>query len=109
MDENKITELLLKLHEDMAYVKAKLSNLDELKIATRVDALEANVKEHNKRIESSEHRHDVMEEFMRKNMQEAQKKQEDALKETKKQQTGILISMGIAIFTAILNIIIGLF
>lgn len=98
MNEDKIQDILLQLLSDMAYVKAKLDNLDEQKLNARIDALEAQNREHNKSIKSLEHRNDVMEQFTRNN-----------LTESKKTMMGIYSSIGIAIFSAILTIIINLF
>lgn len=96
MGEDKIQELLLQLVQDMSFVKAKLSNIEEQKLASRIDNLEAQNREHDRIIKSLEHRNNTMEEFVRTNMQES-----------KKQQTGVFISMGMAVFSAIVSIIFG--
>lgn len=98
MGEDKIQELLLQLVQDMSFVKAKLSNIEEQKLSARIDNLEAQNREHDKTIKSLEKRNDRMEEFVRGNMQES-----------KRQQTSVFISMGIAVFSAILTMIINLF
>ena len=72
MGEDKIQELLLQLVQDMSFLKAKLSNIEE--------------------------RNDSMEEFVRTNMQDS-----------KKQQISVFVSMGLAVFSAILSMIINLF
>ena len=92
MDNNKIQEILLKLLEDMAYVKAKLDNLDEQKLSSRIDALEAQNREHDKAIKSLEHRNDAMEQFTRSN-----------LSESKKQMVGVYISMGLALLSGFIS------
>lgn len=97
MDDNKIQELLLQLISDMSFVKAKLSNIDEQKLNSRIDALEAQNKEHDRVIKSLENRSSTMEQFVRNNMQDS-----------KKQQTSVFISIGMAIFSAILSLIFGL-
>ena len=97
MGEDKIQELLLQLVQDMSFVKAKLSNIEEQKLSARIDNLEAQNREHDRTIKSLEKRNDTMEQFVRGNMQES-----------KKQQTGIFISVGLAIFSAILSMIINL-
>ena len=97
MGEAKIQELLLKLVQDMSFVKAKLSSIEEQKLSARIDSLEAQNREHDRIIKSLEKRNDTMEEFVRGNMQES-----------KKQQTGIFISLGLAIFSAILTMLINL-
>ena len=97
MGEDKTQELLLQLVQDMAFVKAKLSNIEEQKLASRIDSLEAQNREHDRTIKSLERRNDTMEEFVR-----------GSLQETKKQQTGVFISMGMAVFSAIISVLFGL-
>lgn len=102
MDDGKTQELLLQLLQDIAVIKAKLDAIEEIKldakaINSRVDALEAQNREHDKTIKSLENRANTMEQFTRNNMAEA-----------KKQQTGVFISMGMAIFSASISILIGL-
>jgi len=97
MGDEKIQELLLQLVQDMSFVKAKLSNIEEQKLSSRIDQLEAQNREHDKTIKSLERRNDTMEQFVRNNMQDS-----------KKQQTGIFISMGLAVFSAIVSVIISM-
>ena len=97
MGDDKIQELLLQLVQDMSFVKAKLSNIEEQKLSARIDSLEAQNREHDRTIKSLEKRNDTMEQFVRGNMQDS-----------KKQQTGVFISMGMAVFSAILSLIINL-
>ena len=97
MDEDKIQELLLQLVQDMSFLKAKLSNIEEQKLSSRIDNLEAQNREHDRTIKSLEKRNDTMEQFVRGNMQES-----------KKQQTGVFISMGLAVFSAIISMFINL-
>ena len=96
MGEDKIQELLLQLVQDMSFVKAKLSNIEEQKLAARIDQLEAQNREHDKTIKSLENRSNTMEQFVRNNMQDS-----------KKQQTSVFISMGLAVFSAIVSLIFG--
>lgn len=96
MGEDKIQELLLQLVQDMSFVKAKLSNIEEQKLAARIDSLEAQNREHDRTIKSLEKRNDTMEEFVRGSMQES-----------KKQQTGVFISMGMAVFSAIVSVVLS--
>lgn len=101
MDDGKTQELLLQLLQDIAVIKAKLDAIEEIKldakaINSRVDALEAQNREHDKTIKSLENRASTMEQFTRNNMAEA-----------KKQQTGVFISMGMAIFSATISLLIG--
>ena len=97
MGDEKIQELLLQLVQDMSFVKAKLSNIEEQRLSARIDQLEAQNREHDRIIKSLEKRNDTMEQFVRGNMQES-----------KKQQTGVFISMGLAVFSAIISMFINL-
>ena len=98
MGDDKVQELLLQLVQDMSYIKAKLNNIEEQKLSVRIDQLEAQNREHDKTIKSLEKRNDIIEDSLRKDLQDA-----------KKQQTNIFISMGMAVFTARLSLIINLF
>ena len=98
MGDDKVQELLLQLVQDMSYIKAKLNNIEEQKLSIRIDQLEAQNREHDKTIKSLEKRNDIIEDSLRKDLQD-----------TKKQQTNIFISMGMAVFTAILSLIMNLF
>ena len=97
MGDDKIQELLLQLVQDMSFVKAKLSSIEEQKLSARIDSLEAQNREHERTIKSLEKRSDTIEQFVRGNMQES-----------KKQQTSIFLSIGLAIFSAIVSIVINL-
>lgn len=101
MDEGKTQELLLQLLQDIAVIKAKLDSIEEIKLDaksmnTRIDHLEAQNREHDKTIKSLENRANTMEQFTRNNLQDA-----------KKQQTGVFISMGLALFSAAVSLIVG--
>ena len=98
MGDDKIQELLLQLVQDMSFVKAKLSNIEEQKLSARIDNLEAQNREHERTIRSLEKRNDTMEEFVRTNMQDS-----------RKQQISVFISLGLAVFSAILSLLINLF
>lgn len=97
MGDDKIQELLLQLVQDMSFVKAKLSNIEEQKLASRIDHLEAQNREHDKTIKSLENRNSTMEQFVRSSMQDS-----------KKQQTGVFVSMGLAVFSALLSMMINI-
>ena len=98
MGDDKIQELLLQLVQDMSFLKAKLSNIEEQKLSSRIDNLEAQNREHERAIRSLEKRNNSMEEFVRTNMQDS-----------RKQQISVFISLGLAVFSAILSLIINLF
>lgn len=97
MGDDKTQELLLQLVQDMSYVRAKLSNIEEQKLSSRIDKLEAQNREHDRIIKMLEKRNDNMEEFVR-----------GSIHEGKKQQTGVFISLGLAVFSAILTMLINL-
>ena len=97
MGEDKIQELLLQLVQDMSFLKAKLSNIEEQKLSSRIDNLEAQNREHERTIRSLEKRNDSMEEFIRNSMNDS-----------RKQQISVFISIGLAVFSAILSFIINL-
>lgn len=101
MEDSKTQDLLIQLMQDIAVIKAKLDVIEEIKIDaktlnTRVDHLEAQNREHDKTLRSLEHRANEMEQFTRNNMNDA-----------KKQQTSVFISMGLAVFSAIVSVIIN--
>ena len=98
MGEDKIQELLLQLVQDMSFLKAKLSNIEEQKLSSRIDNLEAQNREHERTIRSLEKRNDSMEEFIRNNMNDS-----------RKQQISVFISLRLAVFSAVLSLIINLF
>ena len=102
MDEKETQQLLLRLLEDMAVVKAKLDIIEEIKtdtkgLNTRIEKIEMTNERHEKTIQSLEKRNSIMEEFTRNNMNDS-----------RKQQTGVFISMGLAVFSAILTLIINI-
>ena len=102
MEDSKTQDLLIQLMQDIAVIKAKLDVIEEIKIDaktlnTRVDHLEAQNREHDKTLRSLEHRANEMEQFTRNGMNDA-----------KKQQTSVFISMGLAVFSAIVSVLIGL-
>lgn len=97
MGDERIQELLLQLVQDMSFLKAKLIAIEDQKLSSRIDNLEAQNREHDRIIKAMERRHDTMEEFTRNNLQDA-----------KKQQTGVFISMGMAVFSAILSMLINI-
>ena len=97
MGEDKIQELLLQLVQDMSFVKAKLSNIEEQKLSARIDNLEAQNREHDRIIRSLEKRNNKLEEFVR-----------DSMQDIRKQQISVIISIWLAIFSAVLSMIINL-
>ena len=97
MGDDKVQELLLKLLEDMSYVKAKLDSIDAQKLSSRVDLLEAQSREQDRAIKQLENRNSTLEEFIRTN-----------LNDDNKANKALWTSIGLAIFSVILNIFINL-
>ena len=97
MGNDRIEELLLQLIQDMAEVKSKLNNIDEQKLSSRVDLLEAQTREQERVIKTLEKREATLEEFIRDNMNEANKSNK-----------AVWTSIGIAFLTAALSFFINL-
>lgn len=97
MGDEKATELLLQILQDMSFVKAKLESIDEQKIASRLDELEASAKENSRVIEKLEKETDKTEDFIR-----------NSLVNARHQQATIFVSLGVALFSAVLSFIFGL-
>ena len=97
MGDDKVQELLLKLLEDMSYVKAKLDSIDAQKLSSRVDLLEAQSREQDRVIKQLENRNSTLEEFIRTN-----------LNDDNKANKALWVSIGLAIFSVILNIFVNL-
>ena len=97
MDDNRVEELLLQLIQDMAEVKAKLNNIDGQKLSNRVDLLEAQTREQERVIKTLENRELTLEEFIRNNMNEANKSNK-----------AVWVSAGLAFLTAALSSLINL-
>ena len=97
MGNDRIEELLLQLIQDMAEVKSKLNNIDEQKLSSRVDLLEAQTREQERVIKTLENRELTLEEFIRNNMNEANKSNK-----------AVWTSIGIAFLTATLSFLINL-
>ena len=101
MNEDKTQELLLKLIEDMAVVKAKLDVVEEIKIDakeanSKIEKLEMQNERQEKQLTSLENRANTLEQFVRNNMNES-----------KKTQTSVFISIGMALFSTIFSAIMG--
>ena len=97
MGNDRTEELLLQLIQDMAEVKSKLSNIDEQKLANRIDLLEAQAREQDRVIKTLEKRELTLEDFIRNNMNEANKSNK-----------AVWTSIGIAFLTAVLSFFINL-
>ena len=97
MGDNRVEELLLQLIQDMAEVKSKLNNIDGQRLSSRVDLLEAQTREQERVIKTLEKRELTLEEFIRNNMNEANKSNK-----------AVWASIGIAFLTAALSFLINL-
>ena len=97
MGNDRTEELLLQLIQDMAEVKAKLNNIDEQKLSSRVDLLEAQTREQERVIKTLEKRELTLEEFIRNSMNEANKSNKT-----------VWVSIGLAFLTAALSFLINL-
>ena len=97
MGNDRTEELLLQLIQDMAEVKAKLNNMEEQKLSSRVDLLEAKAREQERVIRTLENRESTLEEFIRNNMNEANKSNK-----------AVWVSVGLAFLTAALSFFINL-
>ena len=97
MGSDSTEELLLHLIQDMAEVKAKFNNMEEQKLSSRVDLLEAQTREQERVIRTLENRQVTLEEFIRNNMNEANKSNK-----------AVWTSIGIAFLTAALSFLVNL-
>ena len=97
MGSDRIEELLLQLIQDMAEVKAKFNNMEEQKLSSRIDLLEAQTREQERVIKTLENREATLEDFIRNNMNEANKSNK-----------AVWSSIGIAFLTAALSFFINL-
>ena len=102
IDETKLYDMLMTIMQKLAVLEAKIDSIEEIKIdaktmSNRVDKLEAHCERHDKQISQLENRASTLEQFVRNNLTDA-----------KKQQTGVFISIGMAIFSAILSFIFNM-
>ena len=97
MGSDRTEELLLQLIQDMAEVKAKLNNIEEQRLSSRIDLLEAQTREQERVIKTLEKRELTLEEFIRNNINEANKSNK-----------AVWASIGIAFLTAALSFLINL-
>ena len=103
MDNDRIESLLIRLLEDVSQIKCKLDSIDRIEnntkeLANKVDIIESNQSTHHKQITSLEKRQSTLEEFIRTEMSDSNK-----------QHKATTVSVGIAILTAALSLIITLF
>ena len=99
MNEDKMYEMLMSIMQDLAVVKSKLDTLEEIKLDAKtsnakIERLENITERQEKQISALEHRSNTLEQFVRNNMVEA-----------KKEKNSIMLSVGIAVFSAILSLL----
>lgn len=97
MGDDKVQELLLKLIEDMSYVKAKLDNIDSQKLNNRIDALEAKAREQDRVVKQLETKSNATDQYIR-----------DRLTDSNKSNKALWTSIGLAIFSVLLNVLVNL-
>ena len=101
MDNDRIETLLLKLLEDMAVVKSRLDSIEEIKLDTkeltsRVDKIDSEQRTHHKQLQSLEKRQNTLENFIRNEIVDSQK-----------QSKTVTVSVGIAVMSAIITVIVA--
>jgi chromosome segregation ATPase len=102
MDETKLYDMLMIIMQKLAVLEAKIDSIEEIKIdaktvSNRVDKLEAHCERHDKQLSQLENRANTLEQFVRNN-----------LSDTKKQQTSVFISLGVALLSAILSFVFSM-
>lgn len=94
MSDEKVQELLLKLIEDVATINAKLDSINEQRLASRLDLIEAQTREQERVIKGLENRNSKLEEYVR-----------NTLVDYEKANKGLWTSLGLAMFSIILTVI----
>lgn len=102
MNEDKMYEMFMSIMQDLAVVKAKLDTLEEIKIDAKasnakIEKLENITERQEKQILSLENRNNTLEQFVR-----------DGMIDSKKEKNGVMLSIGIAMFSATLSLLFGL-
>lgn len=94
MSDEKVQELLLKLIEDVATINTKLDSINEQRLASRLDLIEAQTREQERVIKGLENRNNKLEEYVR-----------NTLVEHEKANKGLWTSIGLAMFSVVLTVI----
>ena len=99
MNEDKMYEMLMSIMQDLAVVKSKLDTLEEIKIDaktsnTRIEKLENITERQEKQLSVLENRNNILEQFVR-----------DSMVDSKKEKNSIMLSIGIAVLSAILSVL----
>lgn len=94
MSDEKVQELLLKLIEDVATINAKLDSINEQRLASRMDLIEAQTREQERVIKGLENRNSKLEEYVR-----------NTLVEYEKANKGLWTSLGLTMFSIVLTVV----
>ena len=99
MNEDKMYEMLMSIMQDLAVVKSKLDTLEEIKIDAKtsnakIERLENITERQEKQITTLENRSNTQKQKKRNNMVES-----------KKEKNSIMLSVGIAVLSAILSVL----
>ncbi len=94
MSDEKVQELLLKLIEDVATINAKLDSINEQRLASRLDLIEAQTREQERVIKGLENRNSKLEEYVR-----------NTLVQKDKDNKALWTAIGLAVFSVILTVI----
>ena len=102
MNEDKMYEMLMSIMQDLAVVKSKLDTLEEIKIDAKtsnakIEKLENITERQEKQISTLENRNNILEQFVR-----------DSVVDSKKEKNGVMLSIGIAVLSAMLSLLFGL-
>ncbi len=102
MDDARIETLLLQLVSDVAVIKSRLDNVDEIRetlkeIGSRVEKIEAMNERHEYELKALENRCNKMEEFTRNN-----------LTDTNKTQRSVFISVALAVVSATISLVFNM-
>ena len=101
MDNDRIESLLIRLLEDVSQIKCKLDSIDRIEnntkeLANKVDKIESEQSTQHKQLQSLEKRQNTLEAFIRNEMTDSQK-----------QSKTITVSVGVAVMSAIITIIVA--
>ena len=101
MDNDRIESLLIRLLEDVSQIKCKLDSIDRIEnntkeLANKVDKIESEQSTHHKQLQSLEKRQNTLEAFIRNEMTDSQK-----------QSKTITVSVGVAVMSAIITIVVA--
>ena len=102
MNEDKLYEMLMSIMQDLAVVKSKLDTLEEIKMDAKasnakIEKLENITERQEKQILTLENRNNTLEQFVR-----------DSVVDSKKEKNGVMLSIGIAVLSAMLSLLFGL-